>query len=162
MGFASEAVEFVVAPGFVGGLLTLEARGGAGGYAYSVVAGGLAVDAGSGVVSVTGGLAADSMVTAVFAVRDGEGSVASLSLHLRVGRSAGDYWEEAMYLIAGHVSGQFGTADEVADVWRSTDGEVWELVNAGTAFSARNSHQAVSYGGSLWVLGGGSRQQSGE
>ena len=149
LGFASEAVEFVVAPGFVGGLLTLEARGGAGGYAYSVVAGGLAVDAGSGVVSVTGGLAADSMVTAVFAVRDGEGSVASLSLHLRVGRSAGDYWEEAMYLIAGEFGG-VGT-DEV---WQSTDGEVWELVNAGAAFGGRSLHQAVSYKGSLWVLGG--------
>ena len=40
------------------------------------------------------------------------------------------------------------------DVWRSADGENWDLVTATAAFSGRGYHQAVSYGGSLWVIGG--------
>ena len=40
------------------------------------------------------------------------------------------------------------------DVWRSGDGENWDLATESAAFSERNGHQAVSYGGSLWVIGG--------
>ena len=40
------------------------------------------------------------------------------------------------------------------DVWRSGDGNSWALVTASAAFSARYFHQAASYGGSLWVIGG--------
>ena len=40
------------------------------------------------------------------------------------------------------------------DVWRSADGQGWELVTASAAFAARVFHQAVSYGGSLWVISG--------
>ena len=40
------------------------------------------------------------------------------------------------------------------DVWRSGDGVVWTLATESAAFSGRRFHQVVSYGGSLWLVGG--------
>ena len=41
------------------------------------------------------------------------------------------------------------------DVWRSAGGRTWTQVTGSAAFSRRQGHQAVSYRGSLWVVGGG-------
>ena len=49
------------------------------------------------------------------------------------------------------------------DVWRSADGADWvEVTVSGTKFAGREGHQMVSYGGSLWVVGGhvGGRDRS--
>ena len=34
------------------------------------------------------------------------------------------------------------------------NGSLWELATVSAAFSARSGHQAVVFGGSLWVIGG--------
>ena len=41
------------------------------------------------------------------------------------------------------------------DIWHSADGESWTSVTvSGEHFSGRSGHQAVSFGGDLWVFGG--------
>ena len=47
------------------------------------------------------------------------------------------------------------TGDNQNDVWRSRDGGRWERVAVvPPVFSTRRGHQAVSWRGSLWVVGG--------
>ena len=40
------------------------------------------------------------------------------------------------------------------EVWRSADGVQWEAATLTAGFAAREGHQAVAFGGSLWVVGG--------
>ncbi|KAK3575720.1 hypothetical protein CHS0354_030052 [Potamilus streckersoni] len=40
------------------------------------------------------------------------------------------------------------------DVWKSSDGITWTLVNASAGFSARYQHTAVVYDSAMWVIGG--------
>ena len=40
------------------------------------------------------------------------------------------------------------------DVWSSTDGANWTLVNASAGWSARDGHEALVYDNKMWVLGG--------
>ena len=40
------------------------------------------------------------------------------------------------------------------DVWRSADGENWRRMLASAPFVRRSSHGMVSFGGSMWVVGG--------
>ena len=41
------------------------------------------------------------------------------------------------------------------EIWRSADGATWDFVVSATAgFDDRERHQAVSQGGTLWVMGG--------
>ena len=65
---------------------------------------------------------------------------------------------KARFLTAGGASGLYvvGGDGETAlnDVWYSGNGEDWTLVTATAAFAAREGHQAFSYNGSLWVVGG--------
>ena len=42
----------------------------------------------------------------------------------------------------------------LADVWRSADGRQWHLVTVSAAFGGRDSHQVVSYNGSLALVAG--------
>ena len=143
--------EYVVSPGFGGEVHVLEPVDGWGGYVYERVAGTTAVTVdGEGAVLVMGALAAGERETAVFEVRDGFGGMARFTLRLEVAGSTGEYAEEAMYVIAGYTGER---AVNKSDVWRSTDGVDWELLNA-DAFLERVDHRAVSYRGSLWVIGG--------
>jgi hypothetical protein len=41
------------------------------------------------------------------------------------------------------------------DVWCSADGKSWECVTPAAEWSPRAYHQALAYGGKLWVFGGG-------
>ena len=131
---------------------SLAVTGGFGSYAFERVAGASAVEVGasSGVVSLVTALPAGSLETVVFAVRDEGGRSARFTLSLRVDDSGvfADYGD-AMFLIGGN------DGSSRNDVWRSSDGENWVSVTvSGGHFSGRDLHQAVSYRGSLWVIGG--------
>ena len=52
------------------------------------------------------------------------------------------------------VGGSDNDANYLNDVWRSADGQAWELVTATAAFSTRQGHQVVSFDGDLWLFGG--------
>ena len=85
----------------------------------------MTVDADSGVVSLATGLVTEgSEVTAAFVARDSSGASARFTLILRVAIV------EAMYLSGGN------NGTDLGDVWRSTDGVIWERT-AATAFSGR-------------------------
>ena len=62
------------------------------------------------------------------------------------------------WVIAGRGGGSSPNRDtgaNLGDVWRSADGVRWEVVTTSKGrFSKRRSHGAVSFGGSLWVMGG--------
>ena len=146
LSFVSSATEFVVSPDYTGVLHTLMAAEGVGDYAYSRVAGtsAVTVDAASGVVSVTAGLPAGRL-TVVFAVTDEGGGLARFTMSLRVDDSrafATEYRDGDMFLVGGR------------RVWRSADGVNWANVFSWQRSSWRG-HQAVSYGGSMWLVGGG-------
>ena len=150
---APGAARFVVSPDFTGAVFTLTATGGIGGYVYERAEGDVrvTVDRVSGVVSLTTALAAGD-VTAVFVARDEEGDVARFTMGLRVERAAGlvaGDGDVEMFVVGGDSGGN--------DVWRSRDGRRWVSAAVGGRFSGRADHQAVSYGGSLWVLGGRDR-----
>ena len=147
---------FVVSPDYSGVVLTISASGGAGGYAYSRVEGPSTVSVGAdtGVVSITAGLPVGD-VTAVFEVQDEDGDSARFTLSLEVDGSAvyaTEYREGDVFLIGGRDDPQTPSS-VLNDIWRSSDGENWDLITATAAFSGRWAHQAVSYGGSLWVIG---------
>ena len=40
------------------------------------------------------------------------------------------------------------------DVWSSSDGITWTEETPAAAWSARDSHSSVVFGGYIWVLGG--------
>ena len=148
LGVMPTVAEFVVAAGYTGLVQALSVTGGGGSYRFSRESGSaaLAVDA-AGLVSVVTGLPAGRTETAVFAVRDGEGVVVRFSLTVRTA-AAGAYQQEAMYLIGG-------TDGSVRnDIWRSTDGVNWTRIVANAGFSGREDHEAVVFGGKLWVMGG--------
>ena len=109
----------------------------------------MTVDAVSGVVAVTAGLAV-GRATAVFSVRDERGDAVRFTLRLRVDDvDAEGYGDVAMFVVGGDDGARQN------DVWRSTDGVAWTAVAAvGSRFSGRRYHQAVFYDGSLWVVGG--------
>ena len=75
---------------------------------------------------------------AVFVARMRLGGSARLSLGVASPREYG----EAMYVVGGENG-----------VWRSTDGVSWTEATGAAAFSRRNYYQAVSFGGSLWLVG---------
>ena len=141
--------EYVVSPDFTGAVHSLGAMGGFGRYSYSRVSGDAGVTVGArGAVWVRSPLAAGSRETAVFVARDEIGGEARFTLSLRVtdfSRGAGDM----MFLIGG----TDGVAN-VNDVWRSVDGVSWSAVTEAAGFAVRRNHQAVSFGGSLWVIAG--------
>lgn len=58
-----------------------------------------------------------------------------------------------IYLIGGNTDG-VSVNDNHKDVYRSSDGTDWELMNDDAEFDGRYGHQLVSFGGKLWVLGG--------
>ena len=154
LSLAEDVATFVAAEGFRGAVFSVTAMGGFGMYSYAWVRGdeGLAVDA-AGVLSVVAPLPAETVMRAVFAVTDEADGDARFTLRVRfVG--AGAFGGGNLYLVGG-------TAGErhdqyLDDVWRSADGAVWEQVRtAGDVFTGRSGHGVVSYGGSLWVLGGG-------
>ena len=144
--FSPDSAEYFVPPNYVGAVHTLEAEGWVGSRVYSLESknAALMVNADSGVVSVVAGLAAGSRVTAVFAVGYEGGSLARFSLILRVDTSV-SYENAAMYVIGGN---------DRNDVWRSADGIVWTEVTDSAPFSGNYREEVVSYGGSLWVVGG--------
>ena len=145
LAFPRASVELVASPDFVGVVHSLAATGGVGDYRYEKVAGDavLTVDA-EGAVSLTAALPEGGRATAVFAVGDEIGG----SVRLSLGVVSSEDYGEAMYVVGGFGSGYRN------DVWRSVDGTNWTQVFSGGKFSGRNWHQAVSYGGSLWVIGG--------
>ena len=152
LSFVSLATEFVVSPDYAGVLHTLTAAEGVGDYAYSRVAGNSAVtvDAASGVVSLVSALPVGSRATVVFAVTDEGGGSARFTMSLRVDDSGAfvtEYRDGDMFLIGGG-----------RRVWRSADGVNWANVFSWQRGSWRG-HQAVSYGGSMWLVGGNDGQK---
>ena len=148
LAFSQATTELVVSPGHTGVAVSLRAVGGLGDYAFSRVGGDmrLSVDAASGVVSLPAGLAAGQEARAVFAVRDEAGNRARIVLKVRAATAAEG---EMLYIIGGFDNRGGG----MNDIWRSADGANWvRLANAG--FSGRWDHEAVVFGGSLWVIGG--------
>ena len=65
----------------------------------------------------------------------------------------GSLW---VWVIGGYYQRAGFPEQRFDDVWRSADGSDWEqvTVTTGSSFGGRSSHQVVSYGGSLWVIGG--------
>ena len=59
----------------------------------------------------------------------------------------------SLWLLGGAAGNRGGK--QLNDVWRSANGSVWvEVTVVGKTFAKRNGHQAFSYRGSLWVVGG--------
>ncbi|MFK5880013.1 MAG: hypothetical protein QM478_11045 [Flavobacteriaceae bacterium] len=57
-----------------------------------------------------------------------------------------------LWVIGGKVNGVSNNFQK--DVWSSSDGINWTQETANASFSARYSHQAVSFNNKLWVIGG--------
>jgi len=68
----------------------------------------------------------------------------------RVGHAA-LFFDNRYWVIGGSFN---GSANAKADVWSSLDGRTWELELGSAPFGARWFHQAVVYGGKMWVIGG--------
>ena len=148
-----QAATLVVSRGYRGAVFTLSVSGGAGVYSYRWVSGQLRNNlrvGGNGVVELIGELGARSEFQAVFEAQDVGRETARFTLVFR--KTAVERYEDAMFVSGGR-SG-FGTGQGMSDVWRSTDGRSWTRLAANTAIEARFGHQAVSFGGDLWVLGG--------
>ena len=62
---------------------------------------------------------------------------------------AGELW-----LIGGYVHAGVRTLYASQEVWKSTDGIAWQLVDVLPPFGLRHDHAAVSFLGRLWVIGG--------
>jgi hypothetical protein len=62
-----------------------------------------------------------------------------------------------MWVIGGWNNPTGGTGTEVRfnDVWSSADGVTWQLETPAAAFAPRVGHATVTFGGKLWVIGGG-------
>ena len=56
--------------------------------------------------------------------------------------------------VIGGVVDRAGVATPSDEVWRSADGVSWVKVSSAATLPPRAEHQAVSFGGSLWVIGG--------
>jgi hypothetical protein len=55
-----------------------------------------------------------------------------------------------IYIAGGSLSGSTRTSE----IWRSTDGVVWDLVNSSPGWAARASHGFIFYNNKFWILGG--------
>ena len=67
----------------------------------------------------------------------------------------------SLWVIGGFVE-KAGVVTPSDEVWRSADGVSWVRVSSSAApMPRRADHQAVSYGGSLWVIGGFGPNESG-
>ena len=67
----------------------------------------------------------------------------------------------SLWVIGGFVE-KAGVVTPSDEVWRSADGVSWVRVSLSAApMPRRADHQAVSYGGSLWVIGGFGPNESG-
>ena len=148
MAFSPESAEYVLSPYYAGAVLTLSATRGDGNYSYSQVSGGdvWTVNATTGAVSLVQALGAGISRVAVFGARDGTGAMAQFTLSVQFLAAGAD--ASGFYVVGG--DGE--TA--LNDVWYSADGASWRLLTATAPFAAREGHQAVSYNGSLWVVGG--------
>ena len=147
------SARYVISPVYKGGVHTLRAAGGFGGYRYEQLSGAapLSVNVSSGVIALVAPIARAGRETAVFAVRDGVGNTARFSLQLQVDVSPEDHDAKGdMFLVAGNGVDNAGKND----VWQSSDGLTWTPVTLSAAFRPRTNHQAVSYGGDLLVIGG--------
>jgi hypothetical protein len=78
----------------------------------------------------------------VFSARDGHGFTV---------------FNNRMWVIGGWNNPTGGTGTEVRfnDVWSSADGVTWQLETPAAAFAPRVGHATVTFGGKLWVIGGG-------
>ena len=59
----------------------------------------------------------------------------------------------SLWVIAGEVD-DGGNLGDARDVWHSANGRDWTQVTGVTDFGVRESHQVVSFAGSLWIIGG--------
>ena len=143
------SVGFVLSPDFVGAVFVPRVTGGEGRYAFERVGGAtaVAVDARTGGVAVTVSMAT-GVTMAVFAVTDEDAG----SVRFTVGLQVGEESEEGeMFVVGGYDGGRY-----LDGVWRLADGGRWVRLPAasGGRLKGTAAHQAVFYGGSLWVLGG--------
>ena len=153
LSLALTDARYDLSPDYVGALHTMTAGGGFGEKVYSRVSGTPAVEVSEdGVVSKVVDLTA-GRYEAVFAVTDDIG-MARFSLNLRVLEPTAEDVSGAMYLVGGNLDNGYDNMTTRADVWRSTDGEVWTEVAADAGFPTRQNHQLVLHRGSLWVIGG--------
>ncbi|MGL4465415.1 MAG: Kelch repeat-containing protein [Planctomycetia bacterium] len=61
-----------------------------------------------------------------------------------------------MWILGGGENYYFGDDSDLKnDVWSSRDGKTWTQATPTAGWSPRAYHQAASYAGKLWVLGGG-------
>jgi len=66
-------------------------------------------------------------------------------------------FQNQLWIIGGVVeSDVFGDNGYSSEVWRSEDGENWELVagNSDTPWNGLAGHQVVVFGGKMWIIGG--------
>ena len=146
------AAEYAVSPDYAGGVHTMSASGGFGDYRYEKVSGttALAVDAETGGISLATALAvAGVRTTAVFVARDEAGGSVRFSLVVEAVAASVGYRDGGTYLIGG-LPDRYSAGD---DVWHRTESRTWTRV-ADDVFPPRLDHQAVSHGGTLWVIGG--------
>ena len=144
--------EYAVSPDYTGGVHTMSASGGFGDYRYEKVSGttALAVDAGTGAISLATSLAVEGVrTTAVFAALDVAGGSVRFSLIVEAVAASISYRDGGTYLIGG-LPDRYSAGD---DVWHRTESRTWTRV-ADDVFPPRLDHQAVSHGGTLWVIGG--------
>ena len=153
VAFSPSSAEYVLSPFYVGGVHTLSATAGYGGYSYSRVAGGnaWAVDARTGAVSLVREFGAGVERQAVFAVRDDSGGAARFTLKVRFLEGAPYDKGERLFLVGGQGEGN----SLFNDVWVSRNGGDWDQVQtSGDVFRRLGGHALVSHRGNLWVIGG--------
>ena len=59
------------------------------------------------------------------------------------------FFDDKFWIIAG-----ISNSNRTNDIWNSTDGVNWTLVNANADFSARALHTSLVFDGKMWVIGG--------
>ena len=127
--------------GFAKVLHTFTTDGGIAGEQYMIVAGNteyFALDADSGVLSLLTN-ALEGVYTLSVEVSDSTNSLrATVAVTVNIGR-------RQIFVLGGR---------SLSDVWLSADGKNWRRETDAAEWEGRNSHQAVSHNGRLYVLGG--------
>ena len=62
-------------------------------------------------------------------------------------------FDNKLWIIGGR-TGASSPADDLNDVWYSSDGVTWTQATASAAFAPRWYHSSIVHDGKMWVIGG--------
>lgn len=63
-------------------------------------------------------------------------------------------FDNKIWIIGGNGAGAENFNTPLNDTWQSSDGKIWNQVNANTLFSGRKGHTSVVFDDKMWIIGG--------